>query len=503
MPRRSTRARAALARTLPALLAALAPALASAQDPSSPVAPGADNFSIRYFLTDGQGNRGRLMTTFDFQRFANLARCECGQKIEAEVRILNVSGTTYSNVPMTAYVGSTCGAIENVVNSTFKRCAIAANGFTSDFQYGGQLVQFSPLWLYRGVDESLGDRDLRGDNAFPAGDCSGGLGASGVWVCAQTDSLSGCQEGEFIITGTQQNNVVEDPMSTMPINGIAFDFVPPQVELSSQLAANVGDRAVELTWALPVVNPDIAGFRVLCESAADGEPGVSGLIDPPSVIPSQTDLNGTIYFTKENVCGDAPFWEAGTTGGGTTGGTTSDTTTDGMTSDGTTSDGTTSDGTTTDGTTTDGTTTDGTTSDTTTTDTTTTDTTTGGVVDVCGGDRPAKGVCSLKWSYVCSAHVAGNAKSVRVSGLDNDTPYNFLLVAYDKAGNPIAVSRIDNVSPQATNDFWDQCEADGGVCGEAGFCRADHAGPLGAAGALGLTLALLGVARRRKRDTAC
>jgi MYXO-CTERM domain-containing protein len=486
MPSSPVFARSAAPLALSALLA-LAAAPARAQEP---VAPGADAFSILYYLTDSAGDRGRLMTTYDFQRFANIARCECGQRIEALVRILNKSGTTYSNVPMTAYVGSTCSTIENTVNSTFRRCAIGANGFTSDFQYSGQAVKFSPLWLYRGVDESLGDRNL--SDAFAAGDCRGGIGAAGVWVCAQTDSLSGCQDGEFIITGTQQNNVLPDPMSTMPVNGIAFDFVPPAVDITS-IDAVVGDGAVEVRWGLPQVNPDIAGYRVLCEEAATGLPGLpdrnADLLTRPPVIPNR--LDGTLYFTKENLCPDGPFWsppgwseEPDTT---STGGDTDATTTDATTTDATTTDATTTDATTTDATTTDATTTD-----------------TDGITEsaFCPGERPSTGVCSLKWDYVCSLHIGGASKSVRISGLKNDTPYNFLLVAYDSAGNPIEAGLLNDVAPRATNDFWDQC-VDDQVCGNAGFCRVEPQAPSGLLGPLGLALAFLGAARRRRQGAAC
>lgn len=109
---------------------------------------------------------------------------------------------------------------------------------------------------------------------------------------------------------------------------------------------------------------------------------------------------------------------------------------------------------------------------------------------------------TLDWDYICSGHIAGAARSARIDGLDNETEYQVLVVAYDRQGNPTVASNILTGVPKETIDFWEQCEQQGGICGDGGFCscsteRDDPAGPL-------LFTALLGgagLARRRRRGT--
>ncbi len=102
---------------------------------------------------------------------------------------------------------------------------------------------------------------------------------------------------------------------------------------------------------------------------------------------------------------------------------------------------------------------------------------------------------------MCSNHLGENQAKARISGLDNDVPYQVLVVGYDAVGNPVMASKVMMGTPRATTDLWEQCEAQGGVCGEGGFCSC-HATPaqprsqgLALLG-LGL-LGLLGLARRR------
>ncbi|MEZ4383260.1 MAG: hypothetical protein R3A79_18170 [Nannocystaceae bacterium] len=493
------------AATAALLCLAAAPAKAQSPDSGSSAAPGADAFDIRYYVTDGEGNRVRQMTKNDMQYFVNQARCECGQKIDSQVRILN-TGTTYAQILIDGFIGTQCATAETSFNPQFKRCTKFSSTQTNNY-VSGQGVAFAPIWLVSGIveaGEGTNDELRHPDLATPASTCSGPTGEGGIWLCGQSDSVAGCQAEEFFIQGATNKNYPEGESS----KGITADFQPPQsLPLASSIDASVGDSAVVVTWTLPTGGTDAYGFRVLCEEADTGLPGVEGVAADPGIA---ANSYGTIYYTKENLCPDGPFWEPdgwddSTTGGTDTDGTTTDgTTTDGTTTDTDTTDGTTTDGTTTDGTTTDGTTTDGTTTDGTTTDTDTTDGTTTGGSDsgVCPEDRPASGVCSLKWDYICSEHLAKNTNSTRIKGLENGKKYNFLLVAYDQSGNPISVGKIDNIEPVQTNDLWEQCEEDGDVCGRAGFCDVDPERSAGGGLALLAGLVLLTAAGRRIRKTA-
>ncbi len=116
----------------------------------------------------------------------------------------------------------------------------------------------------------------------------------------------------------------------------------------------------------------------------------------------------------------------------------------------------------------------------------------------CGGTctNTCDGIRSLDWSYVCTEAITATASSARIDGLENNRAYNLMVVAYDTAGNP-RVSEILTATPQATSDFWEQCEADGNLCGDGGFCSvAGDNGPSGLA-LVGLTIAMLGRRRRR------
>lgn len=96
------------------------------------------------------------------------------------------------------------------------------------------------------------------------------------------------------------------------------------------------------------------------------------------------------------------------------------------------------------------------------------------------GSQP---ILSLDWDYVCSGHLALGTTSARIGGLENGRTYNILVVAYDRQGNPTVASSVLEGVPQETIDFWEQCELQGGICGDGGFCscsseRNDSGGPL-------------------------
>ena len=457
--------------------------------------PGADSFSILYYLNDGDGNRIRLMSTNDLKYAINQARCECGQTIEAQIRLIN-TGTTYTQTTIEGFIGPQCALAETSFNPQFRPCTRFTVANTQSF-IQGYSVDFGPIWLGSGM---VGDTtNPRGpDVATPAASCIGPGGQSGVWLCGYFDENGGCQAEEFFINGTQHNNAGTN--SEEAAMGITFDYQSP-LTAPETVSALAGDEAVVMSWQSKA-STDIYGYRVLCEEADTGLPAVEGVVENPGLAAT---TYGTIYYTKENLCPDGPFSsQVGSEDPapdpiGTTGDVDTDT-------DGTTTDATTTDATTTDATTTDATTTDGTTTVATTTDGTTGSDTTGEmVVSACPADRPATGICSLKWEYVCSGHIAAgttNTGSTRIRGLENGKRYNLLLVGYDQAGNPLPIKLVENIEPVAANDLWEQCEADGNVCGDAGFCNVDgdRSARGGVAFSLGLLgLGLLGLARRRTR----
>ena len=114
------------------------------------------------------------------------------------------------------------------------------------------------------------------------------------------------------------------------------------------------------------------------------------------------------------------------------------------------------------------------------------------------------GIGSLDYAYVCSGHASFNAQGLRVSGLENETEYQFLLVAYDRAGNPNPIPNpnspdgVFRATPRATTDLWEACEMAGGVCGKGGFCRIGTPGSEGPASGGLLLLGGLLVRRRRR-----
>ena len=110
------------------------------------------------------------------------------------------------------------------------------------------------------------------------------------------------------------------------------------------------------------------------------------------------------------------------------------------------------------------------------------------------------GMLNLDWRYVCTGHISFSTKSVRINGLENGKEYNFLLVPYDLMGNPKQLNTIVRATPVETYDLWEQCEADGGICGASGYCNvSDDSNGLALFTALAaLGLGGLGVANRRR-----
>lgn len=548
----------ALLLPVPALVAGLLATSASAQAPSGGTmsnVPPADAYSILYYLTDEDGNKAGLMGQQHFIQFVNKARCECGHQLQTLVRLKTKSGTVYDQTTrVETFLGTNCATAELTPFGQFKQCAKFASNVVGDFVQGLER-KFHPIWLSTGVDPSSTSRDP--SIALSAGTCDNVFGQSGVWMCAQTNTMNNCQADEFFISGMQNANL---PKNTGI--GIAYDYTPPVVQPETIDSAS-GDGAVVVSWTLGGNPGDINGFRVLCEEADTGKPPPGKGMARPALnkIP-----NGTIYYTKGNLCGDKPFslYTPGPSANTVTGSGDSTTSTSATTATtATTTTATTTAGfsplfeASTGGTTgTTGGTTGATTGD---TDSTTTMTTAasecgnlvvegeeecdegpnnlpnqdclpGCIRNICGdadrgpdeqcddgeenngADKLCNSDCTLNisaglkdldWAYVCSDHLPFNTKSARITGLDNDKRYNFLLVSYDKFGNPAAFPTLVTATPVETYDLWDQCHALGDVCGESGFCNIAGDGDplLGLGGLTGLGLGLLGL-RRRMRNRA-
>jgi hypothetical protein len=443
--------------------------------------PSEADFQITYYVTDEYGNRGRQISAQEMTWGVNQARCQCGQDLVA--RIGRTATTMVDNVQVLAMVGQQCADAQGAPGvSPYALCAQLVSGLPTVFQNGPEYY-FDPIWLAHGVESTQSI-----DAAEPAGDCASIYGQGGIWMCAGND----CMMGTFFMQGTSNIN-----SAAMP-SGVAFDFVPPLTP-PTDFAAQPGDSAVEIVWNASSV-ADISGYRVLCADA-EGNPIESGYEFSPPAATAQ--LDGQIYFTRDNLCPGGPFgemydpegseWDEGTTDTGTDTGTeTGAETGDADSSDTSDTEGTdAADG----------------------TDAECIDGAEGcpcplegdcdeglacsnGICDpiacqsgelgclcddgacdpgyVCTAQNfcmpPTTGIESLDWAYICSPHISNSSQSVRVEGLENGTEYQFLVVAYDYAGNPLSSGALIKSTPVQTNGLWEQCEAQGNTCGEPGFC---------------------------------
>lgn len=296
--RRRSQPLSRLARVTLALGAVLVPGLAVAQAPDAPKIPGEDAFDIRYYTTDAEGNRARALAAQDLSYpFYNQARCECGQSIEARIRLITMSGVSYDQTKiLEAFVGPTCAMAEVSPIGQFRKCAQIAVGTSNNYQLTVESF-FHPIFLTNGVALDSKDRNPELPTTIAAGSCSGYSGEAGVWMCAPLlNGMSGCQADDFFISGTKNSSL---PMGMG--SGIIYDFESP-INAPTAITAEPGDSAVVVSWSIEGA-AELAGFRVLCEDAETGKSAGSG-VDVPGLADTQ---NGTLYFTKNNLCGDKPF----------------------------------------------------------------------------------------------------------------------------------------------------------------------------------------------------
>jgi hypothetical protein len=194
------------------------------------------------------------------------------------------------------------------------------------------------------------------------------------------------------------------------------------------LTASPGDGAVTLTWSAPIgVGEQIPNsYQVLCADA-NGNP-IPGKSNPTQAY--SVCINGQI-FRRNN------FSTAGTVG-----------TVDGGT--------------------------------TTTTDAGTMSEPLGGqdepLYPEATGDAGAPNVTNnpsfstdLNPGFICSGEIkpAGMNLTARIDGLNNNTPYQFIVVSIDTSGNPTP-SAILIAAPQPTEDLWKRFRDEGG--NSSGFC---------------------------------
>jgi MYXO-CTERM domain-containing protein len=450
---------------VPALAAWLATTVTPAHAAETPAA---ESFNIRYYKTRDDGERANSYpySSQDLTQYINRARCECGQDISTKI-VLRRAMTSYDNaVRITTYVGSRCDQGQATAGiGQAKPCPRVLVSSASTYTLGFNFT-FEPIWLADGVDPD-GPKDI--EDAIPAGNCDSGQGDGGVWICIEDGMITDCQASEFIIQGTQNENASDG----MP-QALHYDFSPPTV-LPSSFSIQEGDGAIKVEWDQDATG-DGNGFRVLCADA-DGNPlPEHGLDNPPAL---EAVSQGTHYFTAGNLCGGVPFPDAEV-----------DLPDDLPTDESGGSDGT-DDGTDTGGSTSTG---DGGSTFIPVTDS-------GGSGSSGADELPSEGIESLDWDYVCTGHLSATARSARIEGLENDREYQFLVVAYDAAGNPAIASEILRASPRETLDLWEQCELQGEVCGEGGFCNCtaepQQQEALGLVALAGV--GLVGWARRRRR----
>lgn len=492
------------------------PALALCATLAVPATARAD-FEVTYLFTDsdGQALSDTRLTGTQMGRYVNQASCECGDPLAVRVYLNNNVGTPYNaNDRVYVYVGTSCSDAQNV-NSNYDPCVQLNVGPASEFDDLGKFLVFDQVWLSSGA--TMINQDI--SVAQPIAPCPGSQTGTGkIWICVDADGNSQCLSDEFVtptILNTTDTNggTTTDGMDggqQVTSDGISYDYLPPQNTLSG-FRSSPGDGRVEIHWDQAEVN-DISGYRVLCADSS-GAPVKDGIDHIPT---GQARTNGTLYYTADNLC-EMPMYmsepgpppmpdprpdDPGTGGSSGAMGLDEDWQGDGWSLLTTTGDMTTGDVTTGGDMTTGGT---GPTRSTESSDGTggtggTSGTGTGGEGTAVGCESSTSPLCDLDWAYVCSSHQSPQAVSAEVNGLRNGETYQFLVVAYDPSGNPKIMSPILTAIPIETTDFWEQCEQQGDLCGNGGFCHC-RAGASPSDAWLGTGLLLLLLARRRPRPS--
>ena len=104
-------------------------------------------------------------------------------------------------------------------------------------------------------------------------------------------------------------------------------------------------------------------------------------------------------------------------------------------------------------------------------------------------------------TQLCSAALSATARSVRVTGLTNGTPYSVAVIAIDPSGGTSTPSSPAAATPQPTISFWDKYKQAGGAASGCSVSRSGSSTPteaLPSAAIVALGLLFL-VHRRRKQ----
>lgn len=405
---------------------------------AAPATAAAAPADVRYYLTHPDGSFDREMDENDRELFLNRARCECGQPIHTRVAVTDElpAGPTQT---VEYLLGPICDVTEIGPLGPlgqFRPCARLAAQLPGNPPVD---ASFHPVLLTNGVAlTSVDHRDPADPDIVAAGGCNGYAGASGTWLCVPLlDGVAGCQRDDFVVAP-------DSPGSPF----LWFDFqepigTPPSITVEPRSGGAVVHVEADAFG-------ELVGYRILCAETETGKPPEG--LDFPAPAPNETS-DGTTFFTARNLCGGAPFSsieldpypyvEPPRCG-------------DGKLDSGETCDD--------------------------------------------GDDNGDEGLCSsrcellvsaslyaLDWAHVCSDHVDSSGGSTTIAGLKNDTTYNLVVVAYDRAGNPRATPRVFYVAPSSV---LPPLEPDGCDCRVA-----DDAGPGGGP----WILAGLGLAAYRRR----
>lgn len=400
----------------------------------------ADDFKVEYWITDATGESVRAMAPADLDRFANRARCECGQQVQARISAELASIDPSQRID--AFVGVDCDAAEDDPDGAFGRCGVLADVEAAAYA-AGLAHDFHPAFLAHGVDPSSTVRDVAFPDTVLRGGCDG-AGEAGVWICAEANGVAGCQPDEFVVDGDTNANSDEP-------SGLAFDFEAPAI-VGADLVVEPGGGSALVSWELDDA-ADIAGFRVLCEEAATGKPISGVVVELPEATASG---DGEHYFTAGNLCEGMPFSavmvsEPDASDVGSCG--------DGRLDEGEQCD-------------------DG------------ADNGDDALCSTACALRVSAGLHALDWSYLCSEHIPASERAVVVGHLIDGRAYNFVLVAHDAHGNPRALARVVAATPDAALPSLAPAAEDGCGCTSAG----GHV-----PGAMLSLIALAALRRRRAR----
>lgn len=324
------------------------------------------------------------MDETDLEAFVNRARCECGQAVQVEV------SATQADVNPTTIVETVFGvmcALAEESPDQFRRCVTLEQGLFANY-VAGVVADVHPVWLSNGV--AIGSLSRDPAEAVAAGSCVGAQGASGLWLCAQTDGIVGCQAEEYFVSD---------------VVGLRYDYLAPLVAPRTVEVEPYSAGAL-VSWTTETPG-DIQGYRVLCEEVGTGAPPRSAFSAP-----ALTDAGGSHYFNAYNLCGGQPF------------STYTAEARDGECGDGVLDPGEECDD--------------------------IGDNRDDGLCTTQCMLAVSEALHGLDWGLVCSAHVAYNENSAVVEGLENGKTYNVVLVAYDKFGNPQAFPQVFQVTPDAS-----------------------------------------------------